>query len=220
MSREIVDEAITGFPFSTSTAEDFPDRRGKTLSLSRSVAFFPPPLPYSRARTVRVSDRVSQLIDIITRCHSRYVGRYRFRITLADQWRNLIGGSRNSQFNSSQPLQTLDVPEKKLPLLSSSPLWNALAESRGYPASVVPIKITRGKNLSIKPIATCKDRSSVTLRDHTRTHTHERTHIHARSLPSFRVMIFNRRQHRRVAVPFLAREGRGGKKRSILFHSC
>lgn len=101
-----------------------------------------------------------------------------------------------------------------------SPLWNALAESRGYPASVVPIKITRGKNLSIKPIATCKDRSSVTLRDHTRTHTHERTHIHARSLPSFRVMIFNRRQHRRVAVPFLAREGRGGKKRSILFHSC
>lgn len=143
-NRGRFDETITGFPFSTSTAEDFPDRRGKTLSLffflflCLSLAPSLPPLPPHARVRVRVSDRVSQLIDIITRCHSRYVGRYRFRITLADQWRNLIGGPRNSQFNSSQPLQTLDVPEKKLPLPSPPP-----SETRSQKVEGIPPRLCR-----------------------------------------------------------------------------
>lgn len=81
--------------------------------------------------------------------------RYRFRITLADQWRNLIGG-RVIPSSIRASLQTLDVPEK-----------NYRARTRSQEVETVRIgravKITRGKNLSTESIATCKDQSLVTL---------------------------------------------------------
>lgn len=144
MNREIVDGStrlLQDFHFRHQQRKTFQIDEGKlclSFSFSFSVSPSLPPLPPHAHVRVRVSDRVSQLIDIITRCHSRYVGRYRFRITLADQWRNLIGGPRNSQFNSSQPLQTLDVPEKKLPLPSPPP-----SETRSQKVEGIPPRLCR-----------------------------------------------------------------------------
>lgn len=147
MNREIVDGStrlLQDFHFRHQQRKTFQIDEGKLclsfffLFLCLSLAPSLPPLPPHAHVRVRVSDRVSQLIDIITRCHSRYVGRYRFRITLADQWRNLIGGPRNSQFNSSQPLQTLDVPEKKLPLPSPPP-----SETRSQKVEGIPPRLCR-----------------------------------------------------------------------------
>lgn len=79
-------------------------------------------------------------------------------------------GPRNSQFNSSQPANARRAGKNYLPRMHSQKVE---AIHIGCAA-----KITRGKNLSIKPIATCKDQSLVTL--------------HNRSPLLFPAMTFNR----------------------------
>lgn len=110
----------------------------------------------------------SQLIDIITRCHSRYV------VSISNHtggpMEKFNWGPRNSQFNSSQPANARRAGKNYLPRMHSQKVE---AIHIGCAA-----KITRGKNLSIKPIATCKDQSLVTL--------------HNRSPLLFPAMTFNR----------------------------
>lgn len=150
MNREIVDGStrlLQDFHFRHQQRKTFQIDEGKlclsfsfSFSVSPSLPRFPHSLP---TRTYGFeypteSASSSTLLHDVTRCYSRYVGRYRFRITLADQWRNLIGGPRNSQFNSSQPLQTLDVPEKKLPLPSPPP-----SETRSQKVEGIPPRLCR-----------------------------------------------------------------------------
>ena len=137
-------KTITGFPFDIN-GENLPDCEKKKLSLSLSLSLFS-----SRVRSRRVSS--STLLHDVTRGTW-----YRFRITLADRWRNLIGGRGNSQFNSEPASKRSTCREKNYLTRMRS------QKSRGPSAlRIRAVKITRGRNLSIKPIAACKDHSPVT----------------------------------------------------------